>query len=230
MLGTDDDRGHFVYLLDTVVREHGWKVLDWVLMSNHHHLVVELTEPNLSDGMQRLHGLHAVAWNQRHDERGHAWQGRFWSCEIEEWSYCKSVMRYVDLNPVRGGLVHSPEDWEWSGYAANAGLRERLPFHNVIAGREMVVVGEDLTHEEICARYRRWVTTDLERTRARAQRGYEGDRPELDEILEDGRPDSIHRAVAVWGYTIGEIADVCGVHRHTVRRWREQGDGPPTGA
>ena len=220
VLGTDDDRGHFVYLLDAVVREYGWKVLDWVLMSNHHHLVVELAEANLSEGMQRLHGLHAVAWNQRHAARGHAWQGRFWSREIDEWSYCKSVMRYVDLNPVRGGLVSSPENWRWSGYGALAGLSERLPFHNVIAGREMVVVGEDLRHEEICARYRQWVTTELERARARARSGNESYRPELCELLTDGRPDVIHRAIAVWGYTVSEVAKTLGVDRRTVLRWR----------
>jgi REP element-mobilizing transposase RayT len=223
VLGTDADRGHFVYLLDAVVRECGWTVFDWVLMSNHHHLVIELAEPNLSDGMKRLHGLHAMAWNARHSARGHAWQGRFWSCEIDEWSYCRSVMRYLDLNPVRGGLVRSPEEWRWSGYGANAGLAKRQPFHNVIAGRAMVVGGEDLTHDEICSRYRRWVTTDLERTRARAQAGVEFDRPRLDEILDDRRPDAIHRAIAVWGYTVGEIADALGVHRRTVLRWRAGG-------
>lgn len=44
VLGDDDSRGHFVYLLNEVVKQYEWRVLDWVLMSNHHHLVVSLRE------------------------------------------------------------------------------------------------------------------------------------------------------------------------------------------
>ena len=224
VLGTEADRGHFVYLLNGVVEEFGWQVLDWVLMSNHHHLVLRLTEANLSEGMQQLHGWHAVAWNKRHAQMGHVWQGRFVSKIVDRPGYAERVMRYVDLNPVRARLVRDPADWRWGGYRANVGLVEGHPFHDVPAGRRMVADGEDLTHEEVCTRYRRYVGSHLGRAQMSSQ--VEGERPELHEILHDGGDDGIHEAMSVWGYSVREVAAVYGVHRTSVFRWRDEGRTP----
>ncbi|MBJ7247838.1 MAG: transposase [Thermoleophilia bacterium] len=224
VFGTDEDRGHFVYLLNGVVEDFAWQVLDWVLMSNHHHVILKLAEKNLSVGMKRLHGFHAVAWNERHSQMGHVWQGRFVSKVIDRPGYAERVARYIDLNPVRAQLVRNPADWEWGGYRANAGIAKGLPFHDVPAGRRLVVGGEDLTQAEICTRYRRSTEAGVEHERGGP--AVEGERPGLIEVLSDSGDDRIHEATSLWGYSIGEVALAYGVHPRTVMRWRDEGRTP----
>ena len=67
-----------------VERRFGWKIHVWILLDNHFHLLVETTQPELSRGMQRLNGLHAMRFNRRYDRVGHLFQGRFESRVIED--------------------------------------------------------------------------------------------------------------------------------------------------
>ena len=220
VLGTDDDKGHFLYLLEEVARTFEWRILDWVLMSNHHHLVLRLSDSNLSVGMKRLHGLHAVAWNDRHGELGHAWQGRFGSIVVNRPGYAERLIRYVDLNPVRAGLVRDPGDWHWGGYRAAVGLECGLPFHDVPAGRRLLVSTEERTTLQIQRAYRRRI---VGRGVSLLVDGVEATRPTLAAVLADGSIDSALRAIELWEYGLDEVALRLGVHRTTLQRWRQGG-------
>ncbi len=223
MLGTDDDKGHFEYLLHHVVEEHRWQVLDWVLMSNHHHLVLRLREPNLSVGMQRLHGLHAVGWNKRHGAMGHAWQGRFVSRGIERPDHGARVMRYVPRNPVAAGLVDHPAEWSWGGYRALAGMERPRPFHDIEEGLRGLERLPGTPLREVQERYRRFVTWDLDALPRTP--GVEGERPGLGEIVRPGDPESIEEAIEFWGYAVSEVARHLGVSTRTVQRRRSVAKG-----
>ena len=63
----DRDREAWFKLLVEVEARHGWKLHAWTLLDNHFHLLVETTQPQLSCGMQRLNGLHAIRFNRRYD-------------------------------------------------------------------------------------------------------------------------------------------------------------------
>lgn len=118
----DVDRERFLRMLGETVTRFGWRLLAWVLMSNHFHLVIQTPEQNLSRGMHWLNGRYAQYFNRRHDRSGHLFQGRFHGALIEKESYFLSVARYVVLNPVRAGMVRHPADWRWSSYRQTAGL------------------------------------------------------------------------------------------------------------
>lgn len=120
----DRDRREFLSQLGEAVRRFGWIVTAYVLMSNHYHLLVELTEETLSDGVKWLNGKYAQWFNFRHDRVGHLFQGRFNSKLIEKQTYFLEVLRYIVLNPVRANVVRHPGDYEWSSYRATAGLAE----------------------------------------------------------------------------------------------------------
>ena len=85
--------------------------------------------------------------------------------------------------------------------------------------------GDDLTQAEICTRYRRSTEAGVEHERGGP--AVEEERPGLIEVLSDGGDDRIHEATSLWGYSIGEVAAVYGVHRTTVFRWRDEGGTPP---
>jgi putative transposase len=62
-------------------------------------------------------------FNRRHDRTGTLWEGRFRSCIVESASYVLACYRYIELNPVRAGMVDHPAAHPWSSYAANCGAR-----------------------------------------------------------------------------------------------------------
>ena len=81
----------------------GVRLHAYVLMDNHYHLFLELTEPNLSRAVQWLNVSYSIWFNRRHRRSGHLFQGRFKSVMVspEEWGLALS--RYLHLNPVRVG-------------------------------------------------------------------------------------------------------------------------------
>jgi REP element-mobilizing transposase RayT len=118
----DVDHEEFLWRLGGVVREHRWLCHAYCLMTNHFHLLLETPEANLSRGMRRLNGAWSQHFNRRHERVGHLLQGRFHAVLVERDSHLLELARYVVLNPVRGGMVTTPEDYRWSSLRATLGL------------------------------------------------------------------------------------------------------------
>jgi putative transposase len=90
------------------------RILGYCLMSNHVHLVAVPEHPeSLARALKCAHAEYAFGWNRYQKRSGHLWQGRFFSCPLDQ-QHLVTALRYVDLNPVRAGLVDSPADWAWS--------------------------------------------------------------------------------------------------------------------
>ena len=93
----------------------------WVLMTNHIHL---LCTPNVDGGvskmMQDIGRLYVRYFNKTYKRSGTLWEGRFKSSLVQSESYLLSVYRYIELNPVRAGMVDDPADYEYSSYRVNA--------------------------------------------------------------------------------------------------------------
>ena len=90
----------------------------YALMSNHAHLLVTpSTSTGASRMMQLLGRLYVAHFNARHHRRGTLWEGRFRSAVVETSSYFLACCRYIDLNPVRAGMVQAPDAYEWTSYA-----------------------------------------------------------------------------------------------------------------
>jgi putative transposase len=114
----DLDRTWFL----TLLTREAWECLAYCLMTTHYHLVLRVSDATLSRGMQRLSGLYAQAFNNRHDRRGHLFAGRYRLTFIETGEHLAEACRYVVCNPVRAGLCDHPGEWAWSSYRASAGL------------------------------------------------------------------------------------------------------------
>src|ERR671911_71686 len=107
----DRDREAWFKLLVEVEGRFGWKLHAWTLLDNHFHLLVETTQPQLSGGMQRLNGLHAIRFNRRYARTGHLFQGRFETRVVESEEYLQTLVRYIYENATRIGL----RGWPWRG-------------------------------------------------------------------------------------------------------------------
>ncbi|MEA2540343.1 MAG: REP-associated tyrosine transposase [Acidobacteriaceae bacterium] len=121
ILDRDQDRGVYLKLLRENIENYEVSLLGFCLMSNHVHLIAV---PTLADGLalafRNAHGRYAAYWNAIHGASGHAWQGRFYSCPLDE-AHLWTALRYTELNPVRAGLVSQPELWPWSSAAMHCG-------------------------------------------------------------------------------------------------------------
>jgi REP-associated tyrosine transposase len=128
------DRHHYtkhLSLLARVTRRRRWIVLDWCLMPNHFHLLIQLEAGGLSDGMRELNGCFS-RWSNLQTGRtgtGHLVKNRFGCVDVIREGHLWNVLSYIPLNPVRAELVDRPEDWNWSGYRATIGLEHPRPFH-----------------------------------------------------------------------------------------------------
>jgi putative transposase len=111
---SDEDREEYLSLLVESGERHGLEFLGYCLMSNHVHLLaVPRDEDSLALGLGRAHERYTRRINFRERWRGYLWQGRFFSCPLDERG-AMAVLRYIELNPVRAGLVREAEAWEWS--------------------------------------------------------------------------------------------------------------------
>jgi putative transposase len=97
---------------------HQVEIWAYCLMPNHVHLIAV---PHSADGLRRaigeVHRRYTRMVNFREGWRGHRWQGRFASFVLDE-PYLLTVARYVELNPVRAGLINAPSQYRWSSSVA----------------------------------------------------------------------------------------------------------------
>ena len=147
------DRQRFLEVLVEMVGRFRVRLHGFVLMDNHYHLLLELSESNLSRAVQWLNVSYSVWFNRRHGRNGHLFQGRFKSVAVSPEEWALALSRYVHLNPVRVqmlslsktdqstqqvGLSPAPNAvqvreriarlrrYRWSSYRAYIGL-ERAP-------------------------------------------------------------------------------------------------------
>jgi putative transposase len=124
IFGDSADYEALLAMLDENAREFGVAIHAYVLMSNHFHL---LATPETTEGIPRM--MQAVGrryvrrFNQKHARTGTLWEGRYKSTIIQAERYLLACMVYIDLNPVRAGLVAEPATYPWSSHPHYLGLR-----------------------------------------------------------------------------------------------------------
>ena len=117
----DADRKTYLGLLRQYSQLHGVSLLGYCLMSNHVHLIaIPHSADALAHTLKQAHGRYAAYWNARRCSSGHVWQGRFYSCPLDE-GHLWEALRYTELNPVRARMVDSPVQWTWSSAGAHCG-------------------------------------------------------------------------------------------------------------
>lgn len=93
----------------------------YVLMTNHVHLLISADDPHGVGALMKALGQRYVQYvNRSYQRSGTLWEGRFRSCPTQEESYLLCCMRYIELNPVRAGIVAHPGGYPWSSYRMNA--------------------------------------------------------------------------------------------------------------
>jgi REP-associated tyrosine transposase len=117
----DADRYFYLEALRDASRDHQVAIHAYVLMSNHVHLLVTPhSEESCGRMMQSVGRRYVPFVNTRYERSGTLWEGRYKSTLVDTDTYLFTVSRYIELNPVRAGMVVSPQEYHWSSYWANA--------------------------------------------------------------------------------------------------------------
>lgn len=97
------------------------KLHAYVLMSNHVHLLVTPEQASSAAELMKRCGERFVQYvNRRYKRTGTLWEGRYKSCLVQDDAYLLVCHRYIELNPVRAGMVNAPDEYFWSSYRCNA--------------------------------------------------------------------------------------------------------------
>jgi len=118
----DADYLHYRQELGEAALKHGCALHAYVLMTNHVHLLVTPGEPEgVSKMMQAIGRRYVGCFNARYRRTGTLWEGRFKAALVDSDRYLLTCYRYIELNPVRAGMVAHTLDYRWSSHHCNAG-------------------------------------------------------------------------------------------------------------
>lgn len=121
IFANDEDCQFFKEALLDAAKRHALAVHAYVFMTNHIHLLASpAAEQSVPKAMQSLGRRYVQYFNYRYGRTGTLWEGRYRATVVEAENYLFECMRYIELNPVRAGMVSHPRDHVWSSYRANA--------------------------------------------------------------------------------------------------------------
>jgi REP-associated tyrosine transposase len=111
----------FLLFVRLATRRYSLRLHAYALMPNHFHLIVTPESPEqLSRSMQSLGRRYVRFFNDRYERTGTLWEGRYRTAVIANERYWLACLRYVEMNPVRAGIVVAPELYRWSSYRSHA--------------------------------------------------------------------------------------------------------------
>lgn len=120
---SDEHRRRYLAWLEHYADSFRLQVIAYCLMNNHIHLVViPHTADSLSDTLRIVHTRHSQSVNAEFGWSGHLWHGRYYSAPLDD-AHVYAAVRYVELNPVRAGIVTQAWEYPWSSAGCHLGLK-----------------------------------------------------------------------------------------------------------
>ena len=154
----EQDYRFYLCHLEELAQRFECGVHAYVLMTNHVHLLITPSETDSASLLMKHLGQRYVQYvNRVYQRSGTLWEGRFKSSLVQRQGYLLNCQRYIELNPVRAGMVPHPRDYPWSSYGANGDLRASAL---VTPHDGYVALGE--TPEQRAAEYRRLFQSELD--------------------------------------------------------------------
>ncbi len=192
------DRDDLIRRLSLLLPETGTACYAWVFMPNHAHFLLGSGQSGVANLMGRLLTGYVVSFNRRHKRAGQLFQNRYKSIICDAEGYFKELVRYIHLNPVRGGIVKTIEDLDAFPYSGHGAL----------------VGGTDIPWQDT-----NYVLRMFSGNEARARKAY---RAYIETALHQGRLDDLSRGKLV--SSLEGWTDIKGVDRRVKGDQRILGD------
>jgi putative transposase len=154
------DRKRWLFWLFEAKKRYGLRILNYVVTSNHIHLVVVDSGPKIiPKSLQLIAGRTAQEFNQRKQRKGAFWEDRYHATAVEASDHLIRCLVYIDLNMVRAGVVSHPSEWDMGGYNEIQNRPERYSLIDVQCLMELCSCSGPKTFRE---QHRQWVQEALD--------------------------------------------------------------------
>lgn len=111
-----DERDYlkFLEIVEKSAEVYAFEVYSYALMSNHYHILLKTSRLNLSLLMRQINSRYSIYFNHKYKRVGPLWQGRFKSWYVYDERYLKSLVKYIERNPIKANLSHSIGEYRWT--------------------------------------------------------------------------------------------------------------------
>ena len=110
----DNDFIKFIEIIQEASLEYHFEIYSYCLMNNHYHLLIKITKENLSIIMQKINSRYSIYFNNKYKRVGPLWQGRFKSWFVFDEAYLKTLVRYIEFNPIKANISFNIGEYKWS--------------------------------------------------------------------------------------------------------------------
>lgn len=108
------DKGYLIKLIKGYKNRLNYRILGFVLMDNHYHIIMQPLKEKLQVILHRINSRYGKYYSNKYNHSGHVFQGRYKSILVCEEKYLLGLLRYVHQNPVKANMVKNIEDYKWS--------------------------------------------------------------------------------------------------------------------
>lgn len=120
----EQDKQHFISLIGEMCLKYDVEVHAYCLMDDHFHLTIRTVDANISRAIHYLESAYVNRMNVEVKREGPFFEGRFKAILVDSDQYLSHLTRHIHRDPVRAGLVRTPQQYPWSSYAAYIGIDE----------------------------------------------------------------------------------------------------------
>ena len=139
----DNDKVKYLSWIQEYSIQYKLSILAYCLMQNHvHFITVPQREDSLSKTFNTAHMRYSHYFNRKLKATGHLWQGRFYSCVLDE-PHLILAARYIERNPVRAQIVQKPWQWKWSSAKVHINKKEQSP----IMLKDLFEIIDDMSYD-----------------------------------------------------------------------------------
>ena len=222
----DEDSLNFLKAISKSKEKSEFALYGYCIMGNHVHLLISEGKEPLSLSMQRISSGFVYWYNGKYDRVGHLFQERFRSEVVESEGYLITVLRYIHQNPVKAGIVGSPEKYLWSSYRGYVGNKEIIDTEPIlklfgsekVGARKKFMEIMNQKNEDVCLEYEERHRYSDEEVMQFIEEHY-GVKGGFIHHLESEKTDSILKDLkATKGVTIRQLARLTGVSKYRVER------------
>ena len=182
------DRQRWLYWLFEAKKRYGLRILDYIVTSNHIHLLVVDGghRDTIPRSIQLIAGRSGQEYNQRKRRNGAFWEDRYHATAIQTNEHLIRCIAYIDLNMVRAGVVKHPNEWSHSGYNEIQKPKQR---YGIIDFKSYMGLVQIKTPEELKQSHQQWIEEALKQSRIVRESKWTqsiavGDKPFLEQIKE----------------------------------------------
>lgn len=150
------DKRYILGLLKEYKEVLQYRILGFVLMNNHYHIMIQPLDEKLQVIFHRINSQYSKYYNKKYGRTGHVFQGRYTSILVQDKGYLLGLLRYIHQNPVKANMVSKVQDYKWS-----SDRFYRINIHNKLVDIDLILQMVHQNRRQAIIKYREFMDMDV---------------------------------------------------------------------